>query len=580
MWSVERKMVIMDIDPKRVPLKDFFNGRLYEIPNYQRLYRWGKKQRQDLFNDIDKSMDKKKPHFMATVVGLNTGSKKTINAIEYPVVEIVDGQQRITTLVILYKAIAKALSLEPHIQTSLENVKSSKPDIGRTIDQMLVKSNGITTILLQSNSSTQGHLTNYLMNNTYESAKSAETTPEKVLFEAIIDCEQFVNKYREKKSLEDLVIHLNNRISLIYQEIDEPSYVYSMFEILNSRGLAVSSFDKLKPILMSIIYEKFEEDKSILDSVNSDWAKIYQRLGVSPLEQEILTFTATLYDGGNKILTEEESVACLKKYCDEEPNKVQEITRLLGNVARIVVEIKNSRNFVATNIKPIRLVVLAIKLHDKFSEDVKEEMCNRCYKLGFGFFALSDVRSNTSQKQFVHLARDIFKNTVTEKTTKDGLIKIAKDLSERHSIHDKCRDLPNDDYTFYLDDNQLRYLLYKYEEYLANKMGKPLDNRTLDQIWTETSSKTIEHISPQKHGKNYVNYLGNLCLLPSRVNSSLGDLPPKEKADRYDTTGLYMTNEIKNLLSNWTKKTVSERGEKIARWAIKEWGYIDDINLK
>ena len=58
-----------------------------------------------MFDDIDRLRSRpEQRHFMATVVGLNRGLK-TIVTDEYSVIEVVDGQQRLTTLVILLKAI-------------------------------------------------------------------------------------------------------------------------------------------------------------------------------------------------------------------------------------------------------------------------------------------------------------------------------------------------------------------------------------------------------------------------------------------------------------------------------------------
>ena len=76
---------------------------LVRIPPYQRAYSWHRKQRSDMFNDI-KNLEGTPDsfHFMATVVGLRRESR-LIGADRYNVIEVVDGQQRLTTLVLLLK---------------------------------------------------------------------------------------------------------------------------------------------------------------------------------------------------------------------------------------------------------------------------------------------------------------------------------------------------------------------------------------------------------------------------------------------------------------------------------------------
>ena len=88
--------------PELLTLHDLFEKRMFVIPNYQRLYDWERKHCQDLLNDIIKSYEEKRIHFMAIIVTLTQGTE-TVKAVEQNKVEVVDGQQRITTLAILYR---------------------------------------------------------------------------------------------------------------------------------------------------------------------------------------------------------------------------------------------------------------------------------------------------------------------------------------------------------------------------------------------------------------------------------------------------------------------------------------------
>lgn len=95
------------IQPDFVDLASLLERRLFRIPEYQRAYSWRKRQRDELFADIEKTHEysDRRPHFMATVVGLVRNSEEIV-ATRHDVVEIVDWQQRITTLILLLKVIA------------------------------------------------------------------------------------------------------------------------------------------------------------------------------------------------------------------------------------------------------------------------------------------------------------------------------------------------------------------------------------------------------------------------------------------------------------------------------------------
>jgi len=98
----------MKLQPTLLTLIELLNGRLFRVPEYQRAYSWEKKQRLDLFDDIKRMKTTGDDHFMATIVGL-MGERRSIASDSFTEVSLVDGQQRITTLVILLKAIEKAL---------------------------------------------------------------------------------------------------------------------------------------------------------------------------------------------------------------------------------------------------------------------------------------------------------------------------------------------------------------------------------------------------------------------------------------------------------------------------------------
>jgi hypothetical protein len=162
-------------------------GRLFRIPQYQRAYSWRNKEREDLFGDIQRIHDqgKDRSHFMATVVGLRREAR-IIGLIEHQVIEIVDGQQRITTLILLLKAIAKA-------------VACSTPGtrISRDLNDSLVKDDRATLLLLQSNHDSSNYFATYLRDGTHPPSTDAKTVADRELLSAMADCERFVAGWQD-----------------------------------------------------------------------------------------------------------------------------------------------------------------------------------------------------------------------------------------------------------------------------------------------------------------------------------------------------------------------------------------------
>jgi len=110
----------MQLNPMHLTVSKLLQGRLFRIPEYQRAYSWRQRQREDLFKDIVEAHRSGREHFMATVVAL-ARARRLIAAEEYSVVEIVDGQQRITTLVILLKALEISLNADDKTETKIKS---------------------------------------------------------------------------------------------------------------------------------------------------------------------------------------------------------------------------------------------------------------------------------------------------------------------------------------------------------------------------------------------------------------------------------------------------------------------------
>jgi uncharacterized protein with ParB-like and HNH nuclease domain len=108
------------IQPEFKPLIVILSDKLFRIPEYQRHYSWQTKQRNELFEDIQKLQTVRekydeRTHFMATIVCLKTKDKEQVGSNTFYVYDVVDGQQRLTTLVILLKAISFKLRTEEQL---------------------------------------------------------------------------------------------------------------------------------------------------------------------------------------------------------------------------------------------------------------------------------------------------------------------------------------------------------------------------------------------------------------------------------------------------------------------------------
>ena len=354
------------IQLRHLTLADLLHNRLFRIPDYQRSYSWSSRERTDLFEDI-KGVHKEggdASHFMATVVCLRRGTEPR-GATFFNRFDIVDGQQRLTTLIILLNAIRWALDVEDVEQRGLAN----------ELANLLVKPEGDDLLLLQTNHDSSYYFGNYMRYGTAPRLAEANTLADKELLSSIQECKKFVEDWREEDPLIDLVALIKYRLSFIFHEISDEKIVYTVFEVLNSRGMEVAWLDRLKSILMGLAFSIEEENRDrLIHELHDIWIKIYATIGLRQgLNTEVLRFAATLYsqDRPNRPLGEREAVDSLRSMATD-ARQIRNIAQRLLKVTKACHKVmSNPRRNAVTRIAQARLLAVAIHLGEFNNEDRK-----------------------------------------------------------------------------------------------------------------------------------------------------------------------------------------------------------------
>jgi hypothetical protein len=550
----------MLIQPKFLSLSDLLASRLFRIPQYQRSYSWERKHRDDMFEDIrGLKTQPDRRHFMATVVGLSRG-RVTIITDEYSVIEVVDGQQRLTTLIVLLKA----------IQLALVTKEKDHQKLAGELQDVLIKQDELSLILLQMNHDPNGYFAEYLRNGTTSPADEATTLADRALLNAIRECTTFVAGWKDLIELTSIV---KNRLTFIFHEIDDEATVYSVFEVLNSRGLSVPWLDRLKSLLMGIAFEHGSGNKAeIIEELHGTWEGIYRTIGLRQgLSTEALRFAATLKSNSqrSKALGEEEAVEGLFALCNNEPVKTVDISRWILRVCKAVEQFlaTEHRSKAVTRIAHARLLAVAIELAD-ISPSGKTKLLEVWEKISFRVFGLCRKDARTQVGEYVRLAWDCLNTNLSEQIAEQRLLKIGSEDRE-HSIDWAVESISN---TNCYDgwEEELRYLMYRYEEAHSETS---LTNEQWHRIWEESASHSIEHIQAQETDAKFVHRLGNLMLLPPGLNSRLRDKKPVEKVDEYRATGLYCASQVAGIIQRegWKLAQIEAREKQLLEWVRSTW---------
>ena len=188
----------------------------------------------------------------------------------------------------------------------------------RELSELLVKVEGDELLLLQTNHDSSHHFATFLREGTSPASASAKTLADHEILRAIEDCQAFISKWTDGgESLSSLAALLKNRLFFLLHEIEDEQTVYTVFEVLNSRGLDVSWLDRLKSILMGAAFElKNVNRDGLVKELHTVWRNIYSVIGLHKgLSTEVLRFAATLHvtETPNRPLGERDAVEELRR---------------------------------------------------------------------------------------------------------------------------------------------------------------------------------------------------------------------------------------------------------------------------
>ena len=274
--------------------KNFLNQPLFRVPKYQRGYAWEKEEIDDFLGDLEKIFNarkhsKPKNHFLGGIVSVQHQIPGTVSQFEY---ELVDGQQRIATFVLLATAIIR------NYEKILELTKKK----GDTPNQLITEKR-IAKLLpryiefeQETNrlSSTQSVLKLSKADDLFFSELIRNKKPA-VRRDSHGRIQDAFNKITKKVEVltenKDINVYLDN-LEVLEQNIDDDFSIlhvitfdrkeaYTLFQVLNDRGKSLTEGDLLRAKAL----EMLEGHKSQQDSVESYWDNI---LSDPPRETENL----------------------------------------------------------------------------------------------------------------------------------------------------------------------------------------------------------------------------------------------------------------------------------------------------
>ena len=243
-------MFMSQIESNKWIIKDVFN-QWFRIPNYQRPYVWGKDQVIDLMDDISIACkrNEKGDYFLGSLVLKENNDK---GYIEY---DVLDGQQRLTTLFLLTAVIRDLTDNEQRQQTChnsifqqgnaddniperLRIVFDIRDDVRAFIAEYIKQKNGINSLKIEELSKNKS-IDRSIFN----------------MANAILNMKQYLqeNMAKDASFLDKIFPFIRNKVLLIYVSSKNLDDAFRMFTVLNNRGIKLRNADILKADNLSAV---------------------------------------------------------------------------------------------------------------------------------------------------------------------------------------------------------------------------------------------------------------------------------------------------------------------------------------
>ena len=526
-------MTAIKIEGAGYPIKKVFSDDfVFNIPNYQRPYAWTTEQTEQLLLDLIDALGNEStdinlitPYFLGNIVLI-----KPINGSES---EVVDGQQRLTTLTILFSVLKEFLPAHESFLEKLivqpENPLEGTPAIPRLklrerdrdfFGKYIQKPNGIEKLQKIHSDSLSDSQRNIVENTRFLLDRIAKELPE------------------ESQKLR-LTQFLLQRCYLVIVHTPDFDSAYKIFSVLNDRGLDLSITD----ILKADVIGKLSQYKKQEEKYTRKWEDLEQLLGRKDFT-ELFSYIRMIYAKKNLETTVLKSFRTyvLERQENKDPRYL--IDEVIEPYAKALENIKNCTFASTGNASEINQLFRWL------------QRIGHSDWIAPGILYLTKYRHEPEQllKFFIHLERlaaglMILKANITKRIKRYAdLIKTIENDGDLYALNSPlqlsieeqqeiCDRLNGDIYNTYKARNARLYILLRLDSAISD--GTP--------NYDSYQKITIEHILPQnpkpdsqwlswfsaEEKEKYLHRLSNLVLLSRQKNSSASNYDFQRKKEKY-----------------------------------------------
>lgn len=588
-------------------LTSLFAEGIYQIPDYQRGYAWEEKQWRDFIQDIDALVeDKVTGHYTGTVVVYCERAPKyqVYGTDSLKVMDVVDGQQRLTSSCLYLSVILHAL------------IEKGESDFERKIADFLYS--GVVCKLALNNDT--GNVF-YDLLKTGRPNIEPRSSHEKRLIAAYTRFHEHINRQLGIRQdadgieyLKDIYHAITQKLHFTFYTIEEQCEIGMTFELMNSRGKNLSVLELLKNYIMHWVSrnetDPVERD-TLTSLINKSWKDTYTNIGsCTGDEDQCLRIAWTLYcnytpanwigyDGfkGDDYIplrnfTEKHTKANTKAFIARFAEGLAEISSYYASITSPTVSNTISQDELlwltkihhTGNIANFLPLMVAARKHRKGGSIAEVDYISLLKTLecfAYRVFLNDGRRSNAGKSSFYRWGYEIF----TQTQTLHDVVALIYELTRYYAPEESFTGGNANPNNWYGKRRLLRYTLFEYELHLLKTEGQGKQPRL---SWGQLNDSTIEHILPQTpeenshwktvwspdNTKECLHDIANLVL--TQDNSCYRNFEFSRKKGQPGQSPSYSNSDIRqerkiSQYPDWSRKEFNQRRDEITGWINQRW---------
>ncbi len=542
-------------------LREFIgtNKVLFQIPVYQRNYDWSEMNCNRLLDDIKNIIDTGEKHFLGSIVFMSTKE----HGFSLQTYTVIDGQQRLTTMMILLKALSDVAAENGEVDC-VDEIQHDYLHNKHCAEEYKVKLKPIKSDNDQFIA---------LLND-----KEDELDPEGHIALNYGICRKRIEKWVQSGISAGTILEALERLEMVYISLkkgeDDPQVI---FESINSTGLELSSADLIRNFLLmnapdqERLYEEYWLYIEKTLKKNTDYANLnmffMQYLAYktnAPINADrIYTQFVQLFKSNG--YTQETCLKELKYYADIFRAFVYDDSKYPDHIRKTL---KSLRQLKQTTCYPFLLHVF-----DDYEQGVIDAgTLDKVLKFTLSYLlrrAVCGIPSNTLRGMFIYLYSRVFKVASNKRKYYESINKFFHTVATRDAV-------PSDD-EFWRSLNQAnmysnsalcKFLLADIENG-DRKETLIVDTLTIEHIMPQTLSVEWRYISEKDH-EDYLHVLGNLSVTGYNSELSNKSFAEKRKVIKDNSKAVILNKDVWDK-ETWTIEDIKKRGERLAAIVMKRY---------